>query len=155
MGLDMYFSKQTYVKNWDHLPKEEKFEITVLRGGEPCPNMDTSKISYITEEFGYWRKFNALHKFIVKNFANNNDDCRPIALYEDDLKLIVETLENVHNDHTKAEELLPTESGFFFGGTEYDEWYFKDVENALEVFKKALKQSTEKPHPQFEYRASW
>lgn len=26
-----------------------------------------------------------------------------------------------------CEELLPTQSGFFFGGTEYDEWYIDDI----------------------------
>lgn len=26
-----------------------------------------------------------------------------------------------------CEELLPTQSGFFFGGTEYDEWYYEDI----------------------------
>lgn len=27
-----------------------------------------------------------------------------------------------------CEKLLPSQSGFFFGGTEYDEWYLKDIE---------------------------
>lgn len=31
-------------------------------------------------------------------------------------------------DTTKAEELLPTQEGFFFGGTSYDQWYWWDLQ---------------------------
>lgn len=34
--------------------------------------------------------------------------------------------------------ILPTTSGFFFGSTEYDEWYFKDVENVRNKFSSLL-----------------
>lgn len=29
---------------------------------------------------------------------------------------------------TVAEEVLPSQSGFFFGGTDYDQWYYQDLE---------------------------
>lgn len=35
--------------------------------------------------------------------------------------------------------ILPTTSGFFFGSTEYNEWYFKDVENVRDKFSELLK----------------
>ena len=35
--------------------------------------------------------------------------------------------------------ILPTTSGFFFGSTEYDEWYFKDVEYVRDKFSELLK----------------
>ena len=31
-------------------------------------------------------------------------------------------------DPSVAKELLPTTEGFFFGGTDYDEWYYQDIE---------------------------
>lgn len=34
--------------------------------------------------------------------------------------------------------ILPTTSGFFFGSTEYDEWYFKDVEYVRDKFSGLL-----------------
>lgn len=37
-----------------------------------------------------------------------------------------------------AEELLPSCGGFFFGSTEYDEYYMKDIENTIEIIKKVL-----------------
>ena len=35
MGLDMYLSKKTYVKQWEHNPPEETYEVTVTKGGKP------------------------------------------------------------------------------------------------------------------------
>ena len=35
MGLDMYLSKKTYVKQWSHNKPEEQFEVTVKKGDEP------------------------------------------------------------------------------------------------------------------------
>lgn len=35
-----------------------------------------------------------------------------------------------------AASLLPTQSGFFFGGTDYDDWYFNDVKDCLRQMKK-------------------
>lgn len=31
-----------------------------------------------------------------------------------------------------AEELLPTQGGFFFGGTDYDQWYYDDLKRTVE-----------------------
>lgn len=39
-----------------------------------------------------------------------------------------------------AQELLPTTSGFFFGGTDYDEYYVKDLKYTIEEFEKILKE---------------
>jgi hypothetical protein len=41
-------------------------------------------------------------------------------------------------DHSLAQELLPTQSGFFFGSTDYDEWYFSDVEDCKQQMEKLL-----------------
>lgn len=36
-------------------------------------------------------------------------------------------------DHSLAEELLPTREGFFFGSYEYDEDYFQDLEDTVKA----------------------
>lgn len=38
----------------------------------------------------------------------------------------------------RPEDILPTSSGFFFGSTEYDEWYYRDLENTIEQCQKAV-----------------
>jgi hypothetical protein len=51
-----------------------------------------------------------------------------------------------------AETLLPTTSGFFFGGTNYDEYYYRDIEETSEVIGKLL---TEEGDGEFYYQSSW
>ena len=51
----------------------------------------------------------------------------------------------------EVEELLPTQEGFFFGGTDYDEWYLKDLENTINQLTPYLNDK----ESEFVYRASW
>lgn len=52
---------------------------------------------------------------------------------------LIEKCKLVLEDHSRAEELLPTQGGFFFGSTDYDEYYFDDVKDVLnELTEKAL-----------------
>lgn len=48
-------------------------------------------------------------------------------------------------------ELLPTEDGFFFGSTEYDQWYLQDIKDTIEILDKCLVDED----CEFTYHASW
>jgi len=56
-----------------------------------------------------------------------------------------------------AEDLLPTTDGFFFGGTDYDEYYMEDILNTIEILKPEIEAKYEKGfyEPEYYYRASW
>lgn len=59
-------------------------------------------------------------------------------------------------DATMAAVLLPTESGFFFGGTDYDEYYIEDIKETIKVLEEELKkQESKNYYPEYEYHASW
>jgi hypothetical protein len=51
-----------------------------------------------------------------------------------------------------AAELLPTASGFFFGGTDYDEYYIEDLKETKRILEEALQ---EVGPGSFEYQSSW
>ena len=53
-----------------------------------------------------------------------------------------------------AEELLPAQSGFFFGSTDYDEFYLKDLEYTIEELKKVL-EDFDFENDQLIYSSSW
>lgn len=55
-------------------------------------------------------------------------------------------------DPRVAHELLPTQEGFFFGGTDYDEWYLRDLQDTVKQINRALVLPDEW---YFEYCASW
>lgn len=42
-----------------------------------------------------------------------------------------------------CEEILPTEVGFFFGGTDYDEYYVADIEDTIPMLQKVIDQHKE------------
>lgn len=57
-------------------------------------------------------------------------------------------------------ELLPTTSGSFFGGTDYDEWYLRDLELTVEQIDKALELAEKMKDASFMgvsfyYHSSW
>lgn len=158
MGLDMYLHKKTYVKNWDHMALEERHEITVLKDGKPASHIDPKRICYIIEEVGYWRKANAIHKWFVDNVQNGVDECQESYLELDKLIELKGLCEQVLANHELAPKLLPSQSGFFFDTTDYDDWYFKDLENTVEIVN-ALQQEIEPKKGYLQgdlyYRSSW
>jgi hypothetical protein len=150
MGLDMYLDKRTYVKQWDHIDEAKQYKVEVTRGGEPT-NIDPKKVKYIIEEAGYWRKANAIHKWFVDNCQDGVDDCRDAYVGFDDLQALLDLCRIVIIDKSKAEQLLPSTSGFFFGNTEYDEWYYNDIQNTIEILEKAV----EDKDGEYYYTSSW
>jgi hypothetical protein len=154
MGLDMNLNKKTYVQNWEDSPIEERFELNITKGGKEFNAIDTTKVVYIEEEVMYWRKANAIHKFFVDNCQGGNDDCRQSYVSRDTLIDLLNNINDILNDHSKADDLLPSQSGFFFGGTEYDEWYFQD----LKATKEMLEQEMASPSwgkCSYYYQSSW
>ena len=150
MGLDMYLNKRTYVQQWEHIKPEEQYSVEVTKGGKPT-NINPKKVKYIIEEAGYWRKANAIHKWFVDNCQDGVDDCRDAYVGFNDLQALLDLCRIVIIDKSKAEQLLPSTSGFFFGNTEYDEWYYNDIQNTIEILEKAL----EDKDGEYYYSSSW
>ena len=57
-------------------------------------------------------------------------------------------------DPTVAAELLPTQSGFFFGGTNYDQWYLDDIIDTIDILTKVL-ETTDFDREMITYCSSW
>jgi len=152
----MYLTKRIYVKNWDHTAPEERTLITVTKDEKPLDGVNVSNISYLIEDVGYWRKFNALHKWFVDNVQKGEDDCEEYYVSIDSIKKILSILKVIDNDNSKAEELLPSQEGFFFGTVEYDEWYFNDVKRSIEIFENILSDKEKNIiSTDYYYRSSW
>jgi len=153
MGLDMYLTRKTYVKQWSHQTPEEQFEITITKGGKPYDGIDVSNVTNIEEEVGYWRKANQIHRWFVENVQNGVDNCGEYSVSKGELEELRNICTEVFNDHSKAEELLPSASGFFFGNTDYDEWYYNDVQHTIEIIDKIIGETN--PNQDIYYSSSW
>lgn len=53
-----------------------------------------------------------------------------------------------------ARSLLPTQNGFFFGGTDYDEYYLEDIANSVVILSKVIEETDFSSHAIF-YSSSW
>jgi len=169
MGLDMYLEirKNEYRSKY-HKDKGSRLKLEYPKDiTEFIPNLTDLTISRKTNyEVGYWRKANHIHNWFIQNCADRDecgdpiDDCRPIEITVDKLEELLETCKKVSADHSLASSLLPTQRGFFFGSTEYDEYYFKDIEDTIEIIEPVLKFAKHKLEIkdyawEVYYQASW
>jgi len=168
MGLDMYFSRRTYVGqfkdtrdsdgNWS---KRDVNNMELKFDDADLSHINLKNVRYIEELFGEFRKFNALHSYVVDNFGGGVDECQVIYLDIDDLIQIHEALSLVKEslsigDKVIAGQTLPPKEGFFFGSTEIDKWYEEDVKEAVEVFGKIIEEHSIVGHnASYSYQASW
>ena len=105
----------------------------------------------VLTEIGYWRKANHIHKWFVDNIQRGEDNCADYYLDKQSLETLKSLCEEVLEHPEKAEELLPTQDGFFFGGTEYDEFYMYDIKETIKIINWAL----ERDFDYFCYSSSW
>jgi len=149
MGLDMYLSKKTYVQYWEH-NGDNNYEVTVTKAGKPA-SIDGRKVKYVIEDAGYWRKQNNIHRWFVENVQKGIDDCGEYYVEREKLKELLALCKAVKNQPAAAEAILPTVSGFFFGGTEYDEWYYDGIDNTIQILNEALADE----NGEYYYSSSW
>ena len=132
MGLDMYLNtssqglaKHMYDWHVEHGYWEDEYNRWRLPSGI----------------IGYWRKANQIHRWMVDNVQYGRDDCNPYEMSTDKMEKLVEACRRVLDirDSEVSDVLLPTTSGFFFGSTDYDEYYYDDVEYTKALFEEILK----------------
>ena len=145
MGLDMYLSKKTYVKNWAH--KEDKHRVVVTTNDQTRLDIKPERVTDVVEEVMYWRKVNAVHAWFVENVQDGIDECQESSVTIEQLDKLATICEKVVRD--KNPELLPSQGGFFFGSTEYDEYYYQEIEDTAKVLREEIKNNQE------DYQASW
>lgn len=107
----------------------DKFSKKVLSLDEVKDLLDYEVNTYYALEDAYFRKVN----FIRRHFENLlvDEEClvdeADVANLVDICKLVLDN----KGDTDFAMAHLPTQSGFFFGSTEYDDWYYHNVEDCI------------------------
>ena len=143
MGLDITFYKAKRLK--DNETKERLEEIRKELATEYLKSIDERNSKLINEledekekinpwnEVAYFRKVN----FLIP-FFGYEENCSNIEIDKYQVEDLIEACKEVLANHDKASFLLPTQEGFFFGSTDYDDWYFDDVQNVKEKFEEIL-----------------
>jgi len=149
MGLDMYLTGKHYL--FDFEPEEKIISESI---GNMIPEEARLPVKQIEARAAYWRKANHIHQWFVENVQDGEDDCRPYYVSVEKLSELLDTVNQVLENHDLAPELLPTRTGFFFGSEEYDESYFDDLEYTRDTLTKLL-QPEYTGYWDFEYSSSW
>ena len=154
MGLDMYLSATRYISNWEISPASEREmydKILNAVGAVPC--MESPSLT-VSVKVVYWRKANAVHQWFVDNVQDGEDDCKEYYVSREQLEKLKLLCESVLVDPTeKGPELLPTQDGFFFGGTDYGDGYIQDLKDTVRMITEVLEKYD--VSWEFNYQSSW
>lgn len=134
---------------------EFRDEITLKRAGK---KVDSKRVRYVEEEVGYWRKANAIHRWFVENVQKGEDNCETYPVTITQLMTLRDLCQEVLNSKAVelAEATMPTKPGFFFGGTEYDDYYFDDLKSTVETVDRILEEDRmEGTYSTYTYQSSW
>jgi hypothetical protein len=147
MGLDMYLYAEKFVSNMKYRNEQDQFNriVSALQAEQFTMGHVIAEV-----EVAYWRKANAIHAYFV---GEREDDCTPIRVDREQLQTLQDACQQIMDNPALAEELLPTQGGFFFGSTEYDEWYMdsiKETHDKLSVLLDKIPDGWS-----FKYQASW
>lgn len=158
MGLDMYLTAENYISGYRHAPLRDEV-VGVFKGNHP-PMRGEGHAS-VELHVAYWRKANAIHGWFVREVMGGNDDCEKHFVPVQELRRLVALCEHllIARDGDEAAELLPTESGFFFGSTDYDDWYWEGLTETVDQLKPLVdwfdSDSSNQHVWDVFYRASW
>ena len=155
--LKPYIRKRGKYIQWDSLGEEvaywrkanqiHKWFVENVQGGEDdCRHYAVHKeqledlldICKQIEEKAVMQKGKVVNGQTVK-------DGEWVNIYEDGYNIINPEI---------CEELLPTQSGFFFGSTAYDQYYMDDIRSTIEQLEEVIAETDWETETVY-YRASW
>lgn len=184
MGLDQYLTRKVYVgANYEHRNVEAKISIQVggrklkidpkkvtyieerigywrkanaihswfvenVQGGEDDCNPHYVDKEQVEELLSICEKIIASTKLIPGKVWNGQTlkDGNWVDNWEEGM---------VMENSMIAEEFLPTQDGFFFGSTKYDEYYWQDILDTIEICKETLKNFDDDTEIYLYYQSSW
>jgi len=154
MGLDQYLHAKKITHNGSWAKDEDKALFATLMEATKIGDFVDGDFPTASIEFkvAYWRKQNAIHNWFVQVCQGGEDDCRPAFVSREQLEALRDTCREVIADPTLADELLPTSNGFFFGSTDYSEWYIEGLTYTADTIDRLLTMPNDWD---FEYSSSW
>ena len=164
MGLDMYLHAKKYVEkvHWQALQDNDELSYDSPEVVFPLWNniVETAGMKDVAVDIygvhvevtcAYWRKANQIHAWFVNNVQGGNDNCGEYYVSHEKLKELLTTCQQAL--FSKDPSLLPPQEGFFFGGTDIDEWYWQDIKDTIKKLKRVLVPEMSKLS--FYYTSSW
>jgi hypothetical protein len=166
-----------YLSHWDYQRKEETkgkarydqaMRVLRLAGLGKFTNSDSGggalywkdgKV-WVQTDCAYWRKANQIHGWFVDNVQDGVDECQETPVSRDQLRQLLAACKRVlkHLERGAMNDgalELPPQEGFFFGSTDVDEWYKRDIQHTIRAIRKVLGLAKNQRDVHFSYRSSW
>jgi hypothetical protein len=166
MGLDMYLNVSERISSHDYertngivnYTESPRYNTVVEAVGMKVKdNIAASVLVQYTAI--YWRKANQIHNWFVNTLGGGVDECQVIPVSRENLVALHNRCGALLDTKSTelAMELLEPASGFFFGSTAIDEWYWQDIEETHKQLTELLDEITEDNQYNYriEYQASW
>lgn len=166
-NLEFYANHyKTYYSDWD---KEKKYPWTRImeqvgywRKANQIHNWFVENIQDGIDDCDYHREITEddlldlldVCQTVLKNCELVDGQVCNGYTYEDGKRIPIMKDGKYVKDPSTAKELLPTTSGFFFGGTNYDEYYVDDIKNTIDIITTVL-ETTDFETQMIYYVSSW
>lgn len=139
-----YWRKANQIHNW--------FVQNVQNGVDDCGNyyVEVEQLATLRDLCREVLKASQLEPAAIVNgysFSQQGEAIVKEPIIEDGQRIV---------DPIPASELLPATEGFFFGGTEYDQYYYGDVKETEEKLTQLINWAAKDGKEwEFEYHSSW
>ena len=134
-----YWRKANQIHSW--------FVENVQGGEDDCGSYEVTKEQLQT--------LLGICKAIVKNCKLVKGTVNNGYTFDSTMKMVgIQEDGKVMTNSEVAHELLPSRDGFFFGSTDYDQWYMQDIKETIEILTKVLKETDFNTHT-ISYQSSW
>ena len=153
----MYLKASKYVSGFDFQEGSNENRLAVMNvcraAGLPATLLtDDSPSVEVLVTVAYWRKANAIHAWFVRECQGGEDKCQQTHVTKEKLQELLDLCKRVLKERDAS--LLPPQSGFFFGSTSVDAWYWEDIQNTVKKLTAVLKAPAIKECDLY-YQSSW
>ena len=131
-----YWRKANAIHQW--------FVDNVQEGEDDCKKYEVScgQLTKLLQDVTKVLEASQLENGVIEN-GQKFEDGKWLPIFESG---------EIIRDSSLAEEILPTARGFFFGSTDYDQYYYEDLEYTKELLEEILSENSD---GEFYYQSSW
>ncbi len=143
-----YHSTNEQVGYWRKANQIHAWFVENVQGGtDDCNSYEVTK-EQLETLLGICKTIKKSCK-LVKGTVNNG------YTFDSTMKMVgIQEEGKVMTNSEVAHKLLPSRDGFFFGSTDYDQWYMQDIDSTIEILTKVLKETDFNTHT-ISYQSSW
>lgn len=145
MGFDMYLDKKIDIDTeWCNITGR----ISLQKDNKPI-NIRFNKLKFILERQAKWSNAHSIHKWFVDNVQDGFDNDGYYEVYGEVLLQLVDICKKILENNDLAKTLLPSVDSYGFENQEYNEHYFKQLEDVIEQLNDVEKDAY------YEYSSGW